>query len=73
MKLQDGTLHFHAMSQHLGQPLSEYIEQFRAQANKCHSESFVALVDQLIFGMHNTNLPKRLLSREKITLKTLYR
>jgi len=59
------------MLQQPGQSIVEYIQALKSQAAKCQFSTFTdeALIDQLIFGVSDSSVRKRLLSLEKLTFE----
>lgn len=60
--------HLHTLVQESGQTVSEYIHILKTQANKCKYGDFIeeAMIDQLIFGVRDVNIRKKLLARDKL-------
>ena len=61
---------FHRTTQQQGQTVKEYIEQIKKIANSCKFGNYLgeALTDQIIFGINDNNLRKRLLSIDELDL-----
>lgn len=62
---------FHRLYQHPGMPIKDYVSDLKNQANKCKFGSFMqeAVMDQLVLGIVDNNLRKRLLSTDDLTLE----